>query len=212
MTGVAGRTGRPRSEQSRAAILHAVDDLVAEVGYSGVTFKGIAERAGVSRQTIYRWWSTKAEILLEASAIDARAELAVPPRDDPLQDVASYLDALIRFLVHSDAGSAYRALLGEAQYDDSVRALLSGNDIVGDSAAAVVRRAVPREDLTTMARATADLVGPAFFWILSGRDPRDLDTTDLARGFLDRAARQSPGRETGGAPLSDAGDNGKGKT
>jgi AcrR family transcriptional regulator len=50
------RGGRPRSEQAREAVLHAVDDLLLEVGYAALTMKGIAERAGVGRQTVYRWW------------------------------------------------------------------------------------------------------------------------------------------------------------
>ena len=44
------RGGRPRSEQAREAVLHAVDDLLLEVGYAALTMKGIAERAGVGRQ------------------------------------------------------------------------------------------------------------------------------------------------------------------
>ncbi|MET0475937.1 MAG: TetR/AcrR family transcriptional regulator [Mycobacterium sp.] len=40
--------------------------------------EGIAARAGVSKQTIYRWWPTKGDILLESLA--ARAEGTSPPR------------------------------------------------------------------------------------------------------------------------------------
>lgn len=180
-----GRVGRPRSEEARTAVLHAVDDLVVEVGYSAVTLKGIAERAGVSRQTVYRWWSTKAEILLEASAIDARHELQVPPSDDPSDDLVGYLTALIRFLTISDAGAAYRALIGEAQHDKAVGELLADKDVLGDSAALVIKRAIPETDLRVpIAQATALLVGPAFFWVLSGRDPHDLDADGLACEFL----------------------------
>lgn len=180
-----GKAGRPRSEQARTAILNAVDDLVVERGYGAVTLKGIAERAGVSRQTVYRWWSTKAEVLLEASAVDARQELAVPVRDDPGDDVAAYLEALIVFLTSSDAGAAYRALVGEAQHDTAVRELLNGNDPIGSSAAVVVARAVPVDSLCVpMPRATALLVGPVFFWILSGRPAHELDPRRMAREFL----------------------------
>lgn len=180
-----GKVGRPRSEQARAAVLHAVDDLVLEVGYGAVTLKGIAERAGVSRQTVYRWWSTKAEILLEASVIDARQELDVPEHDDPVEDLAAYLDALIVFLTTSPAGAAYRALLGEAQHDNAVRELLANNDLLGESAAAVIARAIPEaERRVAMTWATAQLVGPVFFWILSGRDPDELRRGPLLDDFL----------------------------
>ncbi|GAA1614792.1 TetR/AcrR family transcriptional regulator [Actinoplanes couchii] len=175
------RGGRPRSEPARAAVLWAVDDLLAKVGYAAMTMKGIAELAGVSRMTVYRWWSTKAEILFEASALDAEEELTVPPDDDPFEDVTRYLEALHYFLTRSHAGAAYRALLGEAQHDPAVAALLAGRDILGDTARAVVSRVAPDADHD---RATALLIGPMFFWILSGRDPARIDPADLARTFL----------------------------
>lgn len=189
VVGEHGKAGRPRSAEARAAILHAVDDLVAEVGYGAVSMKSIAERAGVSRQTVYRWWSTKAEVLLEASASDAREELAVITHDDPIDDLAAYLDALIAFLSASAAGSAYRALVGEAQHDQAVEELLRGNDLLGESAATVIARALPGEALVIpLSHATAHLVGPVFYWILSGRDPGSLDAGAILVEFLQLAA------------------------
>jgi AcrR family transcriptional regulator len=55
-----------RSERSRRAIYDAALALVAETGYSRTTIEGIASRAGVGKQTIYRWWPSKAAVLLEA--------------------------------------------------------------------------------------------------------------------------------------------------
>ena len=68
--------GRPRSEASRQATLMAALELAAEIGYGRLTIEGIAARAGVGKQTIYRWWPSKADILLEAGA--AKAGLRVP--------------------------------------------------------------------------------------------------------------------------------------
>ncbi|WNI33737.1 TetR/AcrR family transcriptional regulator [Streptomyces sp. ITFR-6] len=177
--------GRPRSEDARAAVLHAVDDLLVEVGYAALTMKGIAERAGVGRQTVYRWWSNKAEVLYEASAIDARQELSVPVSDDPREDLKAYLDALVTFLSRSHAGAAYRALIGEAQHDTDVAALLTSRDVLGESAAAVVE-ATRKSSGTALSleQATALLIGPPFFHILSGRSADDLDTERLAAQFV----------------------------
>lgn len=180
-----GRAGRPRSEQARAAVLYAVDDLLVEEGYAAMTLKGIAARAGVSRQTIYRWWSTKAEILFEACWTDAAEELTVPPAGTPLAEITSYLEALVRFLVRSPAGAGYRALLGEAQHDPEVAGLLASRDVLGDSAKAVIDRALGAHGLPVSAdQASALLTGPAFFWILSGRDPGQLDVPRLAARFV----------------------------
>ncbi|GHJ24488.1 hypothetical protein TPA0909_61020 [Streptomyces albus] len=55
-----------RSERSRQAILRASMELVGEVGYPKLTIEAIAARAGVGKQTIYRWWPSKAAVLLDA--------------------------------------------------------------------------------------------------------------------------------------------------
>ncbi|MGR8010814.1 TetR/AcrR family transcriptional regulator [Streptomyces hypolithicus] len=78
-----------RSERSRRAIYDAALALVGEVGYARTTIEGIAARAGVGKQTIYRWWPSKAAVLLEAfidlgeqAAQDAQAAQAAGPGDD----------------------------------------------------------------------------------------------------------------------------------
>lgn len=55
-----------RSERSRRAIHDAALGLVGDVGYGRTTIEAIAARAGVGKQTIYRWWPSKAAVLLEA--------------------------------------------------------------------------------------------------------------------------------------------------
>ncbi|MDQ0984156.1 TetR/AcrR family transcriptional regulator [Streptomyces sp. V2I9] len=55
-----------RSDRSRRAIHDAALALVAEVGYRRTTIEGIAARAGVGKQTIYRWWPSKAAVLMDA--------------------------------------------------------------------------------------------------------------------------------------------------
>ena len=47
-----------RSEKSRRAIYAAALALVGEAGYPRTTIVGIAARAGVGKQSIYRWWSS----------------------------------------------------------------------------------------------------------------------------------------------------------
>ncbi|MFJ4714271.1 TetR/AcrR family transcriptional regulator [Streptomyces sp. NPDC088785] len=177
--------GRPRSESARAAVLHAVDDLLVEVGYAALTMKGIAERAGVGRQTVYRWWTNKAEVLYEASVLDAQHELAVSRSGDPDQDIRAYLEALVTFLVRSHAGAAYRALVGEAQHDPDVALLIASRDILGESAAEVVDAACAASG-TTLSReqATALLIGPPFFRVLAGHAVDGIDTAALAEQFM----------------------------
>ena len=166
------RPGRPRSEPARRAVLHAVDDMLVEVGYAAMTMKGIAERAGVGRQTVYRWWSGKAEILLEACTEDIQEEVVTPPDRDPAARLLAYLQALTAFLVTSPAGLAYRALIGEAQHDPAVRDLVNQADLLTASARDVlesVRPAAP--GLPALSLATAQLTGPVISQILTAPEP-----------------------------------------
>ncbi|MFE0253309.1 TetR/AcrR family transcriptional regulator [Streptomyces sp. NPDC059010] len=93
-----------RSEKSRRAIYDAALALVGEVGYPRTTIEGIAARAGVGKQTIYRWWSSKADVLLEAFlALSEQAsrdagpeyEFAIPDTGD----LAADLKAVLRLTV-----------------------------------------------------------------------------------------------------------------
>ncbi|MEO9248668.1 TetR/AcrR family transcriptional regulator [Citricoccus nitrophenolicus] len=60
--------GRPRSEKSRVAVLEATAGLMVDCGYEDLTIEGIAAAAGVGKQTIYRWWGSKAGVVVEALA------------------------------------------------------------------------------------------------------------------------------------------------
>ncbi|ONI80979.1 hypothetical protein ALI144C_20630 [Actinosynnema sp. ALI-1.44] len=183
-------TGRPRSEAARLAVLHAVDDMLVEDGYAAMTMKGIAERAGVGKQTVYRWWSSKAEILIEAATFDAAHELDVPAAKDSRTDLVAYAETLATFLTTSHAGLAYRALVGEAQHDPKVADLVGSADLLGPSARAVIERAVARGDIPASANtqdAVTELVGPILYRVLLGAPARTrAQWRQYAQRFLDR--------------------------
>ncbi|MFQ6143936.1 TetR/AcrR family transcriptional regulator [Streptomyces seoulensis] len=92
-----------RSERSRRAIYDAALALVAEIGYPRTTVEGIAARAGVGKQTIYRWWPSKADVLLEAFldlAEEAAREAGQQPYEIPdTGDLAADLKAVLRATV-----------------------------------------------------------------------------------------------------------------
>jgi AcrR family transcriptional regulator len=63
------RTGRPSGARAQAreeAILDAALSLVMEVGYDRFSMDALAERARAGKATIYRHWSGKAEVVVEA--------------------------------------------------------------------------------------------------------------------------------------------------
>jgi AcrR family transcriptional regulator len=72
-------TGRARNEAARQAILRAAADLLLEGDGASITVADITQRAGVGKQTIYRWWPSKSAVLLEAMV--ERAQAVAPVRD-----------------------------------------------------------------------------------------------------------------------------------
>lgn len=64
----ARRPGRPRSVRAHQAILAATLELLAQVGYQGMSLEGVAARAGVGKTTIYRRWASKEQLVIDALA------------------------------------------------------------------------------------------------------------------------------------------------
>src|SRR5260221_12732722 len=85
------RPGRPRSEIAKRAILRASLDLLRRHGLSGVTAEAVAERARVSKATLYRWWPCAAATAMDAFFEEVFAQLRTVATDDPLQDLRSRL-------------------------------------------------------------------------------------------------------------------------
>src|SRR5580693_699748 len=109
-----------RSEAARVAVLEAADDLLVERGFAGVTIEGIAARAGVAKQTIYRWWTSKTAILFDALLTDAAEHFIPPDHGDLGSDLRDHLRQIATFLTATDAGAVCRALAGQAQHDPEV--------------------------------------------------------------------------------------------
>lgn len=178
--------GRPRSERARRAILESVDDLLVEQGYAAITMKAIAERAGVGRQTVYRWWGSKAEILLEATIADAAHALEAAPAVSSRGEVVAYQSRLLAFLTESDAGHAYRALIGEAQHDPQVAAMMAAADVLAPSAQVAIDRIAQRGDARAELgdEAVAMLVGPVLYAVFADATLVDASTIEsLAARF-----------------------------
>src|SRR6202020_3605153 len=98
-----GRAPHRRNEQARIAVLHAADDLLAERGFAGVTIEGIAARAGVAKQTIYRWWPSKVEVLLDTLIEDSQESLALPETGSAIEEARQYLRRLAALLTRDPA-------------------------------------------------------------------------------------------------------------
>ncbi|MER7717141.1 TetR/AcrR family transcriptional regulator [Streptomyces flaveolus] len=117
-----------RSARSRRAIYDAALALVAEAGYPRTTIEGIAARAGVGKQTIYRWWSSKADVLLEAfldlgdQAAQAAGQesYAIPDTGDLAADLKAVLRATVDELTDPRFEAPSRALAAEGVVNEQL--------------------------------------------------------------------------------------------
>ncbi|MFI1201734.1 TetR/AcrR family transcriptional regulator [Streptomyces sp. BHT-5-2] len=111
-----------RSERSRQAIFEAALALVGEVGYEKLTIEGIAARAGVGKQTIYRWWPSKAAVLLDAfgSVVDAYDQEGLPDTGDLAADLKFVLRATADEFNDAAWQAPYRALAAAGANDEEL--------------------------------------------------------------------------------------------
>ena len=179
-----------RSEQARIAVLEAADDLLAERGFAGVTIEGIAARAGVAKQTIYRWWDSKTAILFDALAQDAEEFFTAADTGDLGSDLRVRLREVATFLTTTDAGAVARALAGQAQHDPAVAARFAADFTSRQRALdrAPFLRARARGDLaarTDIDLAIDQLAGPLYYRVLVTGQPVPPTFTDaIVDAFL----------------------------
>ncbi len=175
--------GHRRSEQARLAVLEAADDLLVERGFADLTIEGIAARAGVAKQTIYRWWDSKSDILFDALIADAEEFFTSPDHGNLGDDLRDHLGQLAAFLTTTDSGAVFRALAGQAQHTPAVAARF-GSEVIArqrERDRAPFLRALERGELTgrtDIDLAIDQLAGPVYYRVLITRQ-------DLPRRFTD---------------------------
>src|SRR5215204_2853352 len=113
-----------RNQRSRRAILRATADLLGEVGYTKLAVEAIAARAGVGKQTIYRWWPDKGAVVLDAyvALVQADQELTFPDTGDLEADLRLVLRSTVDSLADPAFEGRYRALLTAIQDDPRLAA------------------------------------------------------------------------------------------
>jgi len=95
----------------------AAYELVAEIGYARLTIEGIAARAGTGKQTIYRWWPSKADVVLDALATKADLHIPIPDEGSYAADLRAFLLASFALGNQSSLLDILRALMAQAQID-----------------------------------------------------------------------------------------------
>src|SRR5260370_25797939 len=114
------RPGRPRSEQARQEILETAYKLLRDKGFHAVGSHEIAEAAGVSSATLYRWWKSKDEILFDACFEHMKPVLAIPETGSALTRLRRYVLRGVEFLL-SEQGAVIARVLTAIHEDKRLR-------------------------------------------------------------------------------------------
>jgi AcrR family transcriptional regulator len=191
--------GRPRSADSRDAILKAAYQILNEAGFAGFTVEGVAARAGAGKATIYRWWKTKGTLAIEAFLV------ALTPRLEQRTESASAIVDLRAHVHH--AASIYRGRVGQLLrelialgQEDSETGRRLRTDFVEPrrlTAMRLLERALasgeiaPGIDIAVLADA---LWGPIFHRLLVSRAPIDRAFIDKLLSLVLSGARAAAGQ------------------
>jgi len=169
----------------RSAVLEAVFDLLAEVGYERMTIEEVAARAGVHKTTVYRRWSSKPELVLDATR--AFSEETIPiPDTGTLEGDLRMLGRGVVATIGADPGarrsmSIIAAAAATGELMDAMHAFWEGRLAL---TAPIVKRAIDRGDVppgTEPNLVIESLIGPLWIRLLMTGEPID-------SGFSDRLA------------------------
>lgn len=177
------RTGvDPRIERTRAVVVDAAAELLAEEGFERITIDGIAEHSGVARSTIYRHWPDRADLLGQAFAVVCNVE-ETPDHGALVDDLRHKMSMLARGLTEDAWGRMLPSLIGASAHDaDLHRALTDFNAQRRAELLTLFQRAEDRGEIEAgqdLVAAMERLVGPFFLRRLMTEEP--LDGTFVAR-------------------------------
>ncbi|MGO4418625.1 TetR/AcrR family transcriptional regulator [Streptomyces sp. MCAF7] len=165
MSPPARRTGRPRSAEADRAILGATRAALVELGWSKLTMGDVAARAGVAKTTLYRRWTNKSELVVDAVAALLDEQLELPDLGSLRADVEETVLRFAALLTRPEAGTSLMAVVAEATRDEALRERIR-TTIVNRQKRLVLlgreraqaRGELPRETDPAAAARTADMI------------------------------------------------------
>ncbi len=169
---------RRRSTRSHRAILAATQELVVEHGYRALTIEGVAARAGVGKQTIYRWWPTRAALVLEAYLAGSDDTPLPRPRSTVRADTRALLDWLVAVLSQPIGGRVLAGLVADLKDDPELAERFHRDVVPARRQAMLAALARGRErgelhDGADLELAVDTLHGAVFYRLLLSGEPLD---------------------------------------
>ncbi|GAA3438875.1 TetR/AcrR family transcriptional regulator [Kutzneria kofuensis] len=185
-----------RSQRSHRAILEAAYELALDRGPAKVTIDAIAARAGVGKQTIYRWWPSKGALLLDVLIDAVGAVSEMPDTGDVVADLTTQMTA-VTDLFRSDFARFYTGLIAEAQADDAVARGLA--EQLADRAEGPRRQRLEKAQRDGQIRADVDiaaaveaLYAPLYYRMLLRTAPLSVDHVHAVIDATIKGLRPNP--------------------
>ena len=165
-----------------------------EHGYGALSMEGIARSAGVSKQTLYRWWRSKAAVVLEAVNAAARGVAPAPDTGSLEADLRRFVRDTFRGAGRS--GPVLAGLMAAAQLDPEFAEAFRNDFLAARRAvlAGILERGRARGELAAQVEPEilVDVVfGTLWYRILAGHAPLDRWFADRLTDALLTLARAS---------------------
>jgi AcrR family transcriptional regulator len=190
--------GRPRSTAARAAILHAAAAILDEGGATSLTMEGVAERAGVGKPTLYRYWRNAQELAMAALIETQKAPAAARATASALGDLRLQLRKVAAVFA-SRVGRHVAMMVAAADEETEVSKVFRTHFILArrEEGRALLQKAAAqgmiRNDLDL--EVALDMIyGPLFYRLLVGHKPLTAEFTDalLTRAIEGLAGKGGP--------------------
>jgi len=188
MPKVARRPGRPRSERARKAVMRCTLALLKRVGFHGLTVEAVADRAGVGKATIYRWWPSKADLVIAAFVSVVEPELRFSPHGPVLESIHKQMKNWAA-IFQSPLGQIVATVIGAGQSEPEILKAFQKHWVEPRRAEArkLLSDAIPRGAL----RPDLDpdtildlLYGPLYMRLLVKHGPLTESFVDQVFGFI----------------------------
>lgn len=111
--------GRPRSEATRRQILEAAITLLQDKSIQAISIEAIAREAGVSKATIYRWWDSKASVVIDAFIENHLVKTPFPRGVSPREAITHHFRSLVE-QYSGWPGRLVAQLIAEGQSDPAI--------------------------------------------------------------------------------------------
>ncbi|MFD6511815.1 TetR/AcrR family transcriptional regulator [Rhodococcus sp. NPDC060176] len=192
MTSTPQRPGG-RSARVREAVLAATAAELSERGFAAMTIEDIATRSGVHKTTIYRRWSTLAQLVADTAVEVSATTVPIPDTGSIESDLRAMARSIVALVTSESGGALVAALFSDAVRTPEVatlkREFYSARYELADI---VVRRAVERGEISEKVSAAdllAAVAAPIYYRLLVADLPVDQSVADRAAAGALAAAR-----------------------